>query len=148
MARPRKIHEEKNMPTETFVTSLNDDLTEYHSALEAESSFTQTEIPNHPAAPKIEALGEMVPDQEEPDVEEEPADTAHTWEPIQTVLRNGFPVRITGDVRTSGVIAFWRKSRAFANATHRWEETGFWTDTNTGRNVDFKPLWWKDRNAV
>lgn len=72
----------------------------------------------------------------------------HNWEPISSVPRNGFPVKLTDDVSLSGVVAFWRKSRAFANATHRWEETGFWTNSETGKNINFTPLWWKDRYAV
>lgn len=69
------------------------------------------------------------------------------WQPISTVSRNGFPVKITDDPSKEGVIAFWRKTRAFANATHRWEETGYWTDSTKGTNINFEARWWKDRYA-
>lgn len=69
------------------------------------------------------------------------------WLPIASVPRNGLPVKLTDDPEKEGVVAFWRKSRAFANATHRWEETGFWTDSVTSQIIDFKPLWWKDRHS-
>lgn len=69
----------------------------------------------------------------------------YNWEPISTVPHNGFPVKLTDDVSKPGVICFWRKTRAFANATHRWETTGFWVDSETSQNIKFTPLWWKDR---
>lgn len=67
------------------------------------------------------------------------------WHPIETVIHNGFPVKLTDDQNKEGVIAFWRKTRAFANATHRWQETGKWTDSTTGQNINFSPKFWKDR---
>lgn len=72
----------------------------------------------------------------------------HAWESIASAPRNGFPIKLTDDISNPGTVAFWRKSRAFANATHRWEETGFWTDSATGKNIDFTPTHWKDRHAV
>lgn len=73
---------------------------------------------------------------------------AHTWEPISSVPRNGTLVKLTRDPSEPGVLCYWRKSRAFANATHRWEETGFWTEVQTGKNIAFTPLWWKHRHTA
>ena len=81
----------------------------------------------------------------QPDVDTPP--DVNGWNPISTVPHTGFPVKITDDVRKEGVVAYWRMSRAFANATHRWESTGFWTESDNGRNIDFVPKFWKERFA-
>jgi hypothetical protein len=103
-----------------------------------------TSEPRHPAQSLLEESeinghgGKAEPDMNE-------TAKQNGWEPIETVPHNGFPVRITDSPEKEGVIAFWRKSRAFANATHRWQETGFWTDSIAGTNINFVPKFWKDR---
>lgn len=93
-------------------------------------NFTEGEIPE-----------EILGFQDEPE-----ANIDYKWQPIGTVPRNGIPLQLSEtDDQEKGVIAYWRKTRAFANATHRWEETGFWTNTITGQNITFIPLFWKDQ---
>lgn len=74
------------------------------------------------------------------------------WHPItelDTVVtlppRNGNPVCLTQSLDSKGVIAFWKRERAFANATKRWQEHGVWRDFNTGMKIDFEPKYWKER---
>lgn len=59
--------------------------------------------------------------------------------------RNGNPVRLSETPDSEGVIAFWKRERAFANATKRWQEHGVWRDFYTGMKIDFEPKYWKDR---
>lgn len=59
--------------------------------------------------------------------------------------RNGTPVRVSESTQGSGVTAFWKKTRAFANPTKKWETTGIWCDYLTGVKVPFTPKYWKDR---
>lgn len=130
MAKQRKVEEIKNIGSEFLdeeVRNLNQVSEDW---VEPEEAFN--------AEPTIAQEGSLIPE----------GPTAHNWQPINTAQHNGLPVKLTNDPGKEGVIAFWRKSRAFANATHRWEETGFWTDSITGKNIDFVPLWWKDRHAV
>jgi len=74
------------------------------------------------------------------------------WHPIMesdTVInlppRNGNPVRLAEKPDGEGVVAFWKKERAFANATKRWQEHGVWRDFYTGMKIDFEPKYWKER---
>lgn len=59
--------------------------------------------------------------------------------------RNGNPVRLSESPHNEGVIAFWKRERAFANATKRWQEHGVWRDFYTGMKIDFEPKYWKER---
>ncbi len=101
----------------------------------------ETDLPDFSAVDINTVLGNI------PEIKTEQI-ASNNWKPIETVSRSGFPVKLTDDIEKPGVICFWRKSRAFANATHRWEETGFWTNSETGRNIEFIPTHWKDRHAV
>jgi hypothetical protein len=64
---------------------------------------------------------------------------------IELPPRNGMPVKLSQDGTDDGVIAFWKRTRAFANATKRWVETGAWYDFQTGARVAFEPRYWKER---
>lgn len=73
------------------------------------------------------------------------------WHPIDTEIvmemppRNGMPVRLSINNDSEGVLAVWKKTRKFANATHRWQESGKWIDFNTGLDISFAPKYWKER---
>lgn len=72
------------------------------------------------------------------------------WQPIEsdsniTPPRNGMAVRLSETPAGDGVVAFWKRERAFANATKRWQEHGVWRDFHTGAKVDFEPKYWKER---
>lgn len=77
--------------------------------------------------------------------------TLNGWHPLDTEIvlelppRNGNPVRLSETPDSEGVIAFWKRERAFANATKRWQEHGVWRDFYTGMKIDFEPKYWKDR---
>ena len=62
--------------------------------------------------------------------------------------RNGMPLRLSLDVDSEGTLAFWKKTRAFANSTKKWETTGSWCNFLTGLPVDFTPKYWKSRYGV
>ena len=61
--------------------------------------------------------------------------------------RNGTPVLITDNPQKPGVTAFWKKTRAFANPTKKWQTTGIWCDYLTGVKVPFEPKYWRARNV-
>ena len=58
---------------------------------------------------------------------------------------NGMPVKVTTDPQTTGITAFWKKTRAFANPTKKWELTGKWCDYLTGVPINFEPKYWRER---
>jgi hypothetical protein len=62
---------------------------------------------------------------------------------IESAPHNGIPITVSDGKNTANVT--WRKTRAFANATHRWEETGLWSDELSGQKITFVPLFWKHR---
>ncbi len=73
------------------------------------------------------------------------------WHPIEPDVdialppRNGMAVRLSKTTEGEFVIAFWKRFRAFANATKRWNETGCWYDFHTGQKISFDPKYWKER---
>lgn len=146
-----KIEEVKEVGSEF----LDDEIIE-ETQEESVEDFIPEEKPEEPKSEPLDDVVENPPlEIVSPIVVEEPeedkiveSEISHSWQPISTVLHNGLPVKLTDDPNKTGTIAFWRKTRAFANATHRWEETGFWTDGITGKTISFIPLWWKDRHAV
>lgn len=73
------------------------------------------------------------------------------WHPIDTKIvlqmppRNGMPVKLSENPDDEGVLAVWKKTRKFANATHRWSESGKWIDFYSGMDIPFQPKYWKER---
>lgn len=78
---------------------------------------------------------------------DEPESTKGTpegWFPIESALHNGLPIYVSDDgVRQ--VLVFWKRTRAFANATHKWEERGKWCESVTGFDLPFEPKFWRPR---
>jgi len=76
------------------------------------------------------------------------------WHSIDTEIvlkmppRNGMPVKLSEIPEGDGVVGYWKKTRKFANATHRWQESGKWIDWFTGMDINFTPKYWKERNAI
>jgi len=66
---------------------------------------------------------------------------------IQIPPRNGTPIRVSETVTGEGILAFWRRTRAFANATRRWSDSGKWVDFSTGLDLKFVPKYWKPRHV-
>lgn len=70
----------------------------------------------------------------------------YEYSPIGTAPRNGTLIIVSGTQEDKGEIAFWKKTRAFANATHRWEETGFFVSNITNLRLSFTPKFWRIKN--
>jgi hypothetical protein len=90
-----------------------------------------------PAEQKIEALVE--------------AANLNGWHNIETEVvlelppKNGTAVYVSDKPSGQGTLVVWKKTRAFANATRRWEATGVWIDFVSGIPIAFKPKYWKER---
>lgn len=73
------------------------------------------------------------------------------WHSIDTKIvlqmppRNGMGVKLSETPEGDGVLALWKKTRKFANPTHRWEESGKWVDFHSGMDISFQPKYWKER---
>lgn len=65
------------------------------------------------------------------------------WKPIETAPHNGLSAVISETAEGTGIVAFWRRTRAFI--AKRWQETGHWCDSSTGLKVTFVPQYWKER---
>lgn len=76
------------------------------------------------------------------------AEPINGWMPIETASLNGMPIKLSLEPNGDGVVGFWKKTRAFANATKRYEPYGKWVDFMTGMDIGFTPKFWKDRYAV
>lgn len=70
----------------------------------------------------------------------------YDYQDIKSAPRNGALIIISETGGDKGEIAFWKKTRAFANATHRWEETGFFVSNITNMRVSFTPNYWRSRS--
>lgn len=69
----------------------------------------------------------------------------YDYHDIHSAPRNGTLIIVSGTGADEGVGVFWKRTRAFANATHRWEETGFFVNIITNMRVDFEPRYWRNR---
>lgn len=67
----------------------------------------------------------------------------YDYRDIQSAPRNGLQVFVSATGADVGERVFWKRTRAFANATHRWEETGFFVDIITNVRVAFEPKYWR-----
>lgn len=67
------------------------------------------------------------------------------WYPIDSASRNGTPIYLSEDGSDNGILGYWKKIRAFANATKKWEETGKFYDFMTGFPLNFTPKYWRSR---
>ena len=73
------------------------------------------------------------------------------WHNIETEVvlelppKNGTAVYVSDKPSGQGTLVVWKKTRAFANATRRWEATGVWIDFVSGIPIAFKPKYWKER---
>ena len=73
------------------------------------------------------------------------------WHNIETEVvlelppKNGTAVYVSDKPSGQGTLVVWKKTRACANATRRWEATGVWIDFVSGIPIAFKPKYWKER---
>lgn len=105
-----------------------------------------------PDVSNVDIIGNLSQNQESP-IEKKIHELADVsgWKHIHTEIvlqmppRNGIPVRLSTTPEGDGVLAIWKKTRKFANPTHRWEESGKWVDFQSGMDISFKPNYWKER---
>lgn len=115
------------------------------STVSEELLFPPDSIQESPIEEKIHALVEQ-------EKEEKPQVELNGWHSIEKDCHtankpplNGMPVRLSEKTDEEGIIAFWKKTRAFANTTKKWEISGIWCNFNTGLPVRFEPKYWKER---
>lgn len=90
----------------------------------------------------ISLAGDMLPS---PSPKASIPEIPHGWQDISSAPRNGVPVEVMDEFHTNIANVFWKKTRAFANPTHRWVETGFWCGELSGQKLNFIPVYWKYR---
>lgn len=79
-------------------------------------------------------------------VKEEPSLLNHYgYRSITSAPRNGTLIFVSSTGEDKGEMVFWKKTRAFANATHRWEDTGFFVNVVTNLRVVGDPKFWRMR---
>lgn len=137
------------VPSEYIISSMESLDVDTNVATNAES-FGQSKFIESPAEEKIRELLKK-----QHLVEEIGVDSTYGrndgWKPIDSNLvsdlppRNGMPIRISEEPKGDGVLAQWKKTRAFANPTKRWIETGIWIDFMSGLKVNFEPKYWRER---
>lgn len=76
-------------------------------------------------------------------IEELVQEAKNGWSPIESSSRNGMPVWLTDNPDKHGVLAFWKRTRAF-NAK-KWQEIGYWCDHTTGVKIPFEAQFWRPR---
>lgn len=105
-------------------------------------------VGNTKAVPEPVIVEEVQPEEvfSNPDSGLESEDhSSYGWEDIGKAPRNGVGCFVSEKPTGEGVLVFWKKTRAFANATHRWEDYGKFVDFLTGVDLNFKPLFYKPR---
>lgn len=139
-----KQHRQHNTPRRDPVPEVVDDiealLDDDGSDLVGDVESVETEQEEIP--PAHVSVTESSPDAAETSARD-PAEEGFL--PINTALRNGLPLYVFENATSEGKLAFWKRTRAYANATHRWEETGKWIDFVTGGDISFVPRLWKPR---
>lgn len=142
MAKPRK---EFVPPPVDDILAFEDDL----ASLEIEDAFVPSSEPEEVETSEKVSEEPEVPEEKPKPVAEPPSEVLSEavggWMPIASALRNGLPIRIAENPEGEGTLVFWKRTRAFANPTHRWQEIGKWTDFITGGDVAFIPQYWKPR---
>lgn len=68
------------------------------------------------------------------------------WQDITSAPRNGTPIEVMDELNTNIANVYWKKTRAFANPTHKWQETGFWCGELSGQKINFSPVYWRQRS--
>ena len=67
------------------------------------------------------------------------------YQSINSAPRNGTLIFVSETGADRGEIVFWKRTRAFANATHKWEETGFFVNSLTNLPLAYRPQFWRTR---
>lgn len=67
------------------------------------------------------------------------------WREIDSSARSGLPYFVSNTGIGDGILAFYRRTRAFANASKRWQHTGKFVDFITGADLVFQPLYFRNR---
>lgn len=72
--------------------------------------------------------------------------TFEDYSNINSAPRNGSLIVVSKNGDDKGEIVFWKRTRAMSNATHRWEETGFFVNNLTGMGLSFVPKYWRPKS--
>lgn len=144
--RPKKhIHENHHYKSAEQVTEAQDDIQE----VTEEDPIVENVNPNSPSLILTDSIFSTVSDASVNILESNPAeelsvsDPKSGWKSIETAPHNGLPTVVSENGYNDGVVAFWKRSRAFV--AKRWKESGYWCDNGTGLKVDFIPQYWKER---
>lgn len=78
---------------------------------------------------------------------QEPEKNRSDYHGIDSAPRNGVLIVLSETGKDKGEVGFWKKTRAFANATQKWEETWFFVSNTTNLKLSFKPKFWRARVA-
>lgn len=139
---------------EAVVENFTVETAESHIAQESESVSLTEEISvphvtifQHEESPVEEKIHQLV----ESSYSVPSAVELNGWHTLNTDIvifippRNGMPVLLCETPDGQGIEAFWKRTRAFANGTKRWNEHGAWYDFNTGTPIRITPKYWKER---
>lgn len=108
------------------------------------NKFTPEQKRQH-AMKKPEKIVEEQTEEKAETLQENPKKPQYDYEDINSAPRNGSLIMVSATGEDAGEAVLWRKTKAFANATHRWEETGFFISNRSGQQVSFIPKYWRAR---
>lgn len=95
-------------------------------------------------SPSFSALDVLTGSLKQEIVEELPSlELKNGWKSMDSAPHNGLPAIVSEFGDDEGIVAFWKRSRAFL--AKRWQESGYWCDNGTGLKVNFTPQYWKER---
>lgn len=103
---------------------------------------TEAPVRNRPEVSLEEKLGvpvDILPHIKEPELKK----SRYDYHDINSAPRNGTLIVVSENENDKGTIVFWKRTRAFANATHKWEETGFFANNITNLRISFTPKYWR-----
>lgn len=132
MNDPRKVGKKKHPAEELHFKAAS----ELEEANEAEVSDLNAQDLSEDLEPIEEKIQDVPTENEELSFE---------WNPMDTAKRSGLPVFLSKDGKDFGTLAFWKRTRAFANPTKKWEITGKWMNFMTAQEIDFSPKYWRER---
>lgn len=140
MGRPRK-----NLSPEEMIINQSDDLIGGEIEVQPVESLIQTDAFTiredenfFPVEEPVEVVSAPIREHVEPI-------SLNGWREIDTATLSGMPYFISEKPDGEGVLAYYRRTRAFANAAKRWKEVGKFVDFTTGADIKFEPVYCRNR---